>query len=236
VQGRYQGTLLGFGWTLVTPAMLFAVYGLVFGLFLQIDVPAYALFLLSGLLPWHWLAQSIEGAAESLAESGKLLTRVAVPPQVLPLAALLGHGVSFVLAFPVLLLAALAFGRPVAASLIAVPGIVIAQALFTAGLALPVAALCVVFRDIRHLAGTALQLWFLLTPIAYPPSLIPASLAPLAWLNPYFFFAQAYRAALYEGRIPSLGAWLAIAALALASLGAGILAFELLRTRAVEEL
>ncbi len=236
VRARYQGTILGFGWTLVTPALLFAVYGLVFGVFFDTGVERYGLFLLSGLLPWLWLSQSIEDASDSLRESGRLLTRVALPPQTLPLAVIGAQGVSFVLTLSLLLIVAVAGGHVSWLGLLSLPAIVILQAGIVAGLALPAAALCTVFRDLRQLLGTAVRMLFFLTPIVYPLERVPESLRLGATLNPLHWLIDAYRSVFTLGEAPAPATWCVLVASAVASLAVGALVFEALRERAMEEL
>jgi lipopolysaccharide transport system permease protein len=78
--------------------------------------------------------------------------------------------------------------------------------LFTAGVVWFLAALGVYVRDLGHVNGFLLTLWFFLTPICYPvESLPPEALAVLS-KNPFFVLVDAYRQMFLEGRAPAPGA------------------------------
>jgi len=66
----------------------------------------------------------------------------------------------------------------------------------TIGVSLWLSALNVLFRDIRYIVPFLIQVWFFLTPIAYPSSLIPANLQPLYGLNPMAGVVEGFRWAL----------------------------------------
>ena len=85
------------------------------------------------------------------------------------------------------------------------PAILIPQLLLTLGLGWFLAALGVYLRDLTQIVGFVLQLWFLLTPILYPESGIPAAVAPVLRLNPVLVLVRAYRAVLLEGTPPRWG-------------------------------
>jgi lipopolysaccharide transport system permease protein len=73
------------------------------------------------------------------------------------------------------------------------------------------------YRDVRYVLPFVTQLWLLVTPVAYPSSLVPASWRPLYGLNPMAGVVEGFRWAL-------LGAPdLAIAPLAVSTVVVGML-------------
>ena len=215
LKARYRSSALGYLWTLLNPVMLLAVYSLVFSIVMRIKVDDYPYFLFVGLLPWLWLSGSLTVASTCIVhEGGKLLKRVLLPPQLLPATHVGAHMVNMLLALPVLLAAGWWFGRmPPLSVLWFYPVIVLAQLGLTVGLAAFVAALCVRFRDTEFLVGNVVNLWFYLTPICYPLSLVPENYRYLVHLNPIYPLASAYQDLFYHGRSPeatTLGCALAI--------------------------
>jgi len=85
------------------------------------------------------------------------------------------------------------------------PAIVVPQILLTAGICWFLAALGVFVRDLAHVNGFLLTLWFFLTPICYPEASLPEPAMAILSKNPMFVLARAYRAALLEGRHPDFG-------------------------------
>ncbi len=236
LKARYRGSLLGFGWSLLNPLVLLAVYSLLFGIYMRINIDHYPLYLLAGLLPWLWLAQTLTMGAGSLVDSGMLVSKVMLPPQLLPIVGVLANGINFLLALPVLLVFALFTKGVSPAALLGLPVVVLAQTALLVGLTLPLAATCVLFRDIKFLVSNLTTFWFFLTPIVYTADFVPERLRIFLMLNPFYPFAKAYQSILYRGEWPSVASMLAIAGITIAALTFGILLFERIRTRAVEEL
>jgi lipopolysaccharide transport system permease protein len=96
------------------------------------------------------------------------------------------------------------------------------------GLALAVASLNVVFRDVEHIVGALLLPWFFLTPIIYPLNGVaaldshPRIVDAIHWLNPLSAPIQAIRDPLFFGRMPRVAdaLYLTVAALVALALGA----------------
>jgi lipopolysaccharide transport system permease protein len=49
---RYKRSVLGMGWTLLNPLLQMVVYTIVFSFIMKVGVPAFPVFILTGLLPW----------------------------------------------------------------------------------------------------------------------------------------------------------------------------------------
>jgi ABC-type polysaccharide/polyol phosphate export permease len=57
---------------------------------------------------------------------------------------------------------------------------------------------------VRFLVGVVLLLWFYLTPIIYPVSLVPEKYEIIFDLNPMALFINAYRRVLLHGEAPGI--------------------------------
>src|ERR1700730_18074010 len=213
VQAKYRGSALGVLWTVANPVMLMGVYYLVFGVVWKSPFASgdnYALFLLTGLAPWTFFAAAVQSATRSMLDNANLIRKTRFPRQLVPLSVVFAHLVSFAVMLGLLL--ALDFvllprvratewlPLPLAALLLCVVG----------GLALAVASLNVVFRDVEHIVAALLLPWFFLTPIIYPLRGVaaldrhPHIVAALHWLNPLSAPIQAIRDPLFFGRLPRL--------------------------------
>jgi ABC-type polysaccharide/polyol phosphate export permease len=110
----------------------------------------------------------------------------------------------------------------------AIPLAVVFGAL-VAGLALIVACLNVLFRDVEHVLTAALLPWFFLTPILWNASTLPEKarshgmlLAVLRWGNPVAPSIAAVRDAIWSGHLPRAAEviYLVVAAALALALGA----------------
>ena len=76
---KYKGSTLGFAWSLLHPLILAAVYTVAFQYILRVQIERFPVFLLSGLLPWMFLAGSLSAATGTIGDSGTLIKKVAFP-------------------------------------------------------------------------------------------------------------------------------------------------------------
>ena len=203
VKLRYQGSVLGFLWTFLNPLLLMCVYTIIFSIFLRIKVDNYPVFLFCGLIPWIWFSTSILEGAGSLVRSGDLITRTLFPPQVLPTVTVFSNLGNFVFSLPMLFIFLLFFKVKIGIALIALPIVMIIQAFFTLGLVLMVSALNVHFRDIQHILGNLIMMWFFATPILYPTTSIPVKFRFISYINPMAMLIKAYRDTLFYRQFPN---------------------------------
>jgi ABC-type polysaccharide/polyol phosphate export permease len=235
LKARYRGSVLGFLWSFINPLLLLGVYSFVFTTIMPNRVEGvqpYALFMLSGILPWTWFSASLTEASGSLIAGGNLIKKVLFPAEVLPIVTVLANMVHFFLALPIAIGVMVVFHRgPDAAGLVWFPVVVLVQLIFTIGLSLALAALTVHFRDIRDILANVLMLWFFSTPIIYP--WFQAEAGPfrgLFNLNPFTHLAVSYQEILF---FPGpFDHWRWLVALAVGSAGvflAGYWLFDRLR-------
>jgi ABC-type polysaccharide/polyol phosphate export permease len=86
---------------------------------------------------------------------------------------------------------------------------------FTLGVTLLVATLAVFVGDVAHLYQLLIQALFFLTPIVYPPEIVPAELRWLVQMNPMSTLIDLFRSLLHRGQVPELSHWLLAAGIAL---------------------
>ena len=232
---RYKRSVLGMFWTLLNPLLQMAVYTLVFQTIMKVGLPAFPVFLLSGLLPWTFISVSATTSAHALLNNQGLIRKVAVPQAVYPLAVVGSKLVDLLFSLVPLALIAALMGRPPGIAWLAVVPALVAAVAFTTGLSLVFSSLMVFFRDVRHLVDILFQVWFYLTPVLYPVAYLDA--LPHLWirralaLNPATPIVRCFQEAIYEQRFPStatLGAAMACGAIVLAL---GFFAFESLQDR-----
>ena len=170
---KYQGSALGFLWSLANPLLVLVVYTFVFQIVLKSNVPYFGIFLLTGLLIWNFFSMSVGGAATSIIANAGLVKKVPFPRTALPISAVGFAGAQVALQYLVLLVALIAIGKaPIhLAALLVVPAVLVATVM-TVGLSMLVAALTVRYRDTQHLLEVIIFGWFWLTPIVYPGSLV----------------------------------------------------------------
>lgn len=204
---KYKSTVLGVVWSMLNPVLYLVVFYVVFRFFLRTAIPDFAVYLLSGLLPWTLFSTGLQGATGSVVANGPLVTKVAFPREILPLSAIGSSLVNFLYQMGVLVAFLLVFGYPFLGwSLLLLPFALTVLLLFSVALSFGTSALNVRYRDTGHLVELALLAWFWLTPIVYQASLVMGHLPPAAvrlyLVNPVANVVLAFQRALYGGTSP----------------------------------
>lgn len=217
LQMRYATTALGLGWAVLQPLTLLLLYIFVFGFILRIKVHPgagfgdFALYLMSGMLPYMALAEGIQRASSSLRENRGLLDKVVFPAEVLPAVSVVSATLTEVIGLLLLTGLALLFHVQMSAWLLLLPLLVLLRVLLTLGFAWLVSVLTVFVGDFSQFLGLMLTAWLFLTPIFYSADAVPSGLRWLLVCNPLHDTVVAYRAVLLQGANPLLAVARAIA-------------------------
>ncbi|MGF1661151.1 MAG: ABC transporter permease [Kineosporiaceae bacterium] len=257
VRGKYRRTVLGNLWSLLNPLAAMVIYTAVFSVLLRVQpdpgepsgLDVFALWLMTGLLAWNFLSAGVSQGMSALVGNAGLLTKVYFPRWVLIASTVSAAGVTYAIELVALSAVLLVFGAFVLPWLpgVVVVGLLLAVTAFGLGLALSV--LNVYFRDTQHFVAIGLQVWFYLTPIVYPISLVQEAerrladdrgidvpLQRLYELNPMTHFVSALRALMYDNRLPDAVDLVWCLGAAVVSLTVGVLVFRRFSARVVEEL
>ncbi|QAV21731.1 ABC transporter permease [Paenibacillus chitinolyticus] len=232
---RYKGSALGFLWTFMNPLLMLGVYAAVFSFIMKADIPHFPLFILVALLPWNFFSQSISGGARSLVNHAELMKKVYFPREVIPLSVIGSNLVNYLLTLIILIPALWLSGIPLTATLSAFPIILLAQTLLILPIVMLSALGTVYLRDMEHIVNVLMVVWFYLTPVLFPLSLIPGSFRWVFDYNPMTPIIDAYRDIFLYGQWPDFGILLPML-FVLTVVNMGILAvFSLLQKHVVEE-
>jgi lipopolysaccharide transport system permease protein len=230
--GRYRGSLLGAFWPFINPAGHLILYTFLFSVVLKVkfgndpSTSNFALYLMSGLLPWSCFSESLSRSTTVILESPNLVKRVVFPVQILPLVLVISSLCSEMVAFSILFVAAVICQHTVHPTILFLPLILLSQVMLTAGLSWILASVGVFVRDFRHIMALALSAWMYTTPIVYPASSLPANLKFLLWANPMAGIVTDYRRILLEGKAPDWQNFLAYTAMAALAYMVGLTFFQ----------
>jgi lipopolysaccharide transport system permease protein len=189
----------------------------------------FVLYFLCGMLPWLAFSEAAGRAPFVMLEHRNFVKKLVFPLETLPVNLVAAGLVTELFALGIFMVFLLATRGAVPLAVLWLPAWVVPQVFFTAGVVWFLAALGVYVRDLGHVNGFLLTLWFFLTPICYPvESLPPEALAVLS-KNPFFVLVDAYRQMFLEGRAPAPGALWKFWALSLAVFFLGHACFYKLR-------
>jgi lipopolysaccharide transport system permease protein len=222
VKVRYKQTAIGAAWAVLQPLLAMAVFSIVFGVLIRVpsDGLPYPVFAYVALLPWTFFSTALTRASASLVNDASLITKVYFPRLLLPVSAVLAMTLDFGVAF-VLLLAMMAwYGIVPGLALLTLPLFLMLAFITALGCGLWLAALNVRYRDIAHVTPFLIQIWFFLTPVAYPSSIVPERWRALYGLNPMTGVVEGFRWALLDAPAPP-GATMAVSTAVVALLFVG---------------
>ncbi len=224
LRSRYRRSFLGWGWSLLQPAMMTAVYAIMLGYYLKVTpepgdpsgIDSFAFFLLAGMLPFNFFSAALTTGMGTIVNAGGLVTRVWFPRLVLPLSSIIALAVSLAIELSILAVIVTVFTGEFLLHLLPVAVVlVVLLVMFASGIALFLTAANVRFRDIEYLTGVLLLAYFYMTPVLYPVTFIPQrallfgiDLREVALANPMARFAMAFRNVFYDVRLPGLPTFL----------------------------
>jgi lipopolysaccharide transport system permease protein len=233
---KYRDSVLGFLWSLANPLLLILVYSFVFGHILRGGPPNFAYFLMVGILPWNFFAQSLMMSTGSIVDNGNLIRKVALPMEVFPIATVLFNLAQYLFALTVFFPMALLFFKVSPSwSWIAFLPLLALHVFFTLGVCLIVSTATVFYRDVRHFTEILLALLFWLTPIIYDTETVSRSLRTVLYLNPFSYFILAYQDVLYHNIFSAFDRVITLTLLTLLSLFSGYTLFAVCKIRFSEE-
>ena len=206
---RYKSTFLGYVWSILNPLAFAAVYFFVFKHLVSrggqagAEIKNYALYLILGLFPWQWFANSVNSSNSFFLSNDSLIKKVRFPRAFLVLAGVLNDLIHFAVSIPVMVAFMLYYREyPSVTWLWYIPFLVGVQLLFTYSVALFIATCNLFFRDLDRLTAIFTLMWFFLTPVIYPIEIISERYPWGLFVNPMASLIVCWRSVFLEGRLP----------------------------------
>ena len=220
LKARTKQAYLGYVWILIQPLLLTGVFSFliqqVLGRTDLSDIP-YPVFLMAGVIPWQFFANSLNESAESLVKNVDLVRQVYFPREILAVYPVFARLTDVAVGCVALGVFMLITHVPLSPWVVLVPLIVLEEMLFAAACGLLLSAANVAWRDVSRGLPLLLFLMLYAVPVLYSPDRVPAGIRPIYDLNPMSHLVDGFRAAVLGTHPPDL--------LAFASIGvAGVVA------------
>lgn len=233
MRNRFARSRLGALWFILHPlaqALIFSiVLAEVLGARLQgvENKAAYPIYLLSGLAAWTLFSEILTRSVGIFVEQAGALKKITFPRLSLPIivwgSALVNH---FLLLAAIFVIFAVMFGQYPNAAWLAIPIGVALISLLAFGLGVFLGVLNVFSRDVAQVMTVVIQLWFWMTPIVYPRSIVPEGYQGIVDLNPMVPLVMIYQDAMLFGTWPDPSALVVPASIGVIAV---ILSFVLFR-------
>lgn len=222
---KYKRSVLGFLWSLLNPILTMTVTSIVFAAIMRFELNNFVVFIYSGLLPWGFIAISMDGSTNSLINAEGFVKKVYLPKMIFPLAGVLSNFINMIFSMASLFIILLFIGAKISIALIFLPISFLLIFAAVTGISFILSITSVYFRDIRHIIGVITGVLFYLTPILYPLDRIPIQFSRYIQFNPFYYYVELFRNPIYEGLFPSTDVIIITTIFSLCILAIGLLIF-----------
>jgi ABC-type polysaccharide/polyol phosphate export permease len=203
VRIRYAQAVMGFGWAVLMPAIIVGAGILVRSAMAYVSGSQIETTEIYGLalkaLPWAFFVGAVGFATTSLTGNFELVTKVAFPRIVLPLAAVLTQVVDSAIGASVVLLLAPFLGVPVSATWLWLPLLALLVLVYTSAAAIFLSCANLFFRDVKYLVQVFLTFGIFFTPVFFEPEMLGPLGGKLLMLNPLSPLLEGLRLAVAHG-------------------------------------
>lgn len=196
---RYQGSALGYLWSILKPLFLFAIMYVVFGMLVKLgSIEHYPVYLLFGIVLWTFFAEATNQGMSSIVSRGDLLRKINFPKYIIVLSTTISALINLTLNLVIVAILMIIGGVELHITAFMVPVYIAEIYILALGLAFFLSAFNVKYRDTSHIWDIIMQAAFYATPIIYPLIIVVSKsemAAKLLLMNP---IAQAIEGARYS--------------------------------------
>lgn len=207
-KSQYLGSYLGVLWAIIRPLLFVGVIWFIFGVGFKAKptdngVP-FILWLLCGLVPWFFFADSVNKAASAITSNAYLVRKSGFNIDILPLVKVLSALGIHMVFLTILLLVFILYGYHPTLHWVQLPFLLLSMIVMLLGIGWLTSSLRVFIKDVNEIIAVVIQFGFWLTPIFWSLKLIPEPYQVWVKLNPMYYIINAYRTVLLEQK------WIAI--------------------------
>ncbi len=198
---RYQGSVLGYFWSLLKPLLLFAVLYILFTYVAPIgkDVEHYGVSLLIGIVLWNFFAEATMVGASSVVANGDLIRKISIPRYLVVIASSVSALINLGLSLVIVYIFTVANGITPTLSWFLLPLVILELLIFSVGTAFVLATAYVKYRDVTYIWEVVLQAGFYASAVIVPMIVVPKQLHDWFFMNPIVQIIQDARNILIAG-------------------------------------
>ncbi len=223
---KYKRTVLGMGWSVLSPLLTLLVMRMVFTQFFGRNTPYYTTYLFAGNIVMAFFKESTRGGMNALMSNKDIFTKVNVPKYLFLLTKNVSCIINFGLTLLVFFLFAAIDGITFTWKFIMLLYPILCLTLLNIGVGLVLSAMYVFFRDTQYLYDVFLTLLTYLSAIFYTVDGYSPTVQRLFLLNPVYCIIKYFRLIVIDATIPSLAFHGLILLYAVLALGIGGLIYK----------
>jgi len=186
---RYQGSVLGYLWSLLRPLFLFVILYFVFVYFLRVgsDIPHWPVAMLLGIVLWNFFAEVTNNGVTSIVNQGDVIRKINFPKYVIILSGSVSAFINLLLNLIVIAVFMAINGVTLTWLALLAPLLIIEVYAFALGISFLLSTVFVKLRDINYIWEIIMQGLFYASAVIYPVALVIAKshkAAELLLMNP----------------------------------------------------
>lgn len=214
VKIKYKQSVMGFAWAIFMPLLIISA-----GLLVRVGYaslqgtkvsPEDVASVVVKAVPWAFFVSAIRFASLSLIANSTLVTKIYLPREIFPLAAVASQLLDLVVAAVALIVILPLLGVPARLEMLTIPAFLVILVVLASGLGIMLSAASLFFRDVKYLVEVFVTFAIFFTPVFYEVTDF-GKWATLLLLNPVAPILESIRAAVVGSAFPSAG-WIAYSA------------------------
>ena len=210
ILGRYKGSFLGLGWSLLSPLFMLVLYTFVFSSILRarwpginVDSPLlYAVNLFAGLIIINFISEVASKSSTLIIGHANYVKRVVFPLEILGIATVLSATFHALVSITLLILFQFIATGALHLSIISLPMLWLPLMIASFGMAWLISALGVYIRDTIQMINILVTMLMFLSPVFFPASAYPEQFKFLLGLNPLVWMIEEMRSVTLQGQWP----------------------------------
>lgn len=202
IRSKYLGSYLNFLWAFVQPSVTILLLWFVFEVGFRVppvENYPFILWLIAGIIPWFFFAESLGTATNSILEYSYLVKKVVFKVSVIPIIKILSALFIHLFFIVVIFLAYAVYGYTPRLCNLQILYYLFSTIVLVVGLSWITSALVVFVRDVGQVVAVLIQFGFWFTPIIWNIKMVPEKYQTLMKLNPAYYITEGYRNSFMSG-------------------------------------
>lgn len=201
---KYKRTVLGMGWSILSPLLQLLVMSLVFTQFFGRNTPHFTIYLFCGNLIFGFFQEGTKGGMQTIMGNAGIFTKVNVPKYLFLLSKNVQAFINFLLILVVFFIFVALDGLPFTWKFLLLIYPIVGLVLFNIGVGMILSAMFVFFRDTQYLYDVFTMLLMYMSAIFYTIDHYSATVQHIFLLNPVYLFIRYFRKIVIEGVVPTV--------------------------------
>lgn len=195
-KNRYLGSYLGITWGFIQPAITILIYWFVFQIGFK-SVPVedfpFVLWLLAGIVPWFFIAESLTSTTNSIVENSFLVKKMVFQVNILPVIKIVSALAVHLFFILVLFLMYFIYGYDINVHHLQVLYYLFCTIMLVLSISFITSSLNVFLKDTGQFVTMIIQIFFWVTPIFWSLNIVPEKYRIFLKMNPVYYIVEGYR-------------------------------------------